>query len=68
MSYVDNNFVDPPVNYFLACVVCVTDLTMSYPVSDFDTQVGLSYLRGIHLNDSKALLGSQRDRHENIGL
>nr|GAT46306.1 predicted protein [Mycena chlorophos] len=37
-------------------------------VSDFDAQVGLSYLRGMHLNDSKTELNSKRDRHENIGL
>ncbi|KII89165.1 hypothetical protein PLICRDRAFT_139470 [Plicaturopsis crispa FD-325 SS-3] len=37
-------------------------------ISDFDTQVGLAYLRGIHMNDSKTLLGSRKDRHENIGL
>jgi len=37
-------------------------------VSDFDAQVGLSYLRGMHLNDSKTPLGSRRDRHENIGV
>ncbi|KAG9313328.1 xylose isomerase-like protein [Chiua virens] len=34
----------------------------------FDDQVGLSYLRGMHLNDSKTPLGSKKDRHENIGL
>lgn len=34
----------------------------------FDTQVGLSYLRGMHLNDSKMELNSKRDRHENIGI
>lgn len=34
----------------------------------FDTEVGLSYLKGLHLNDSKAALGSKKDRHENIGL
>ena len=37
-------------------------------MSDFDAQVGLSYLRGMHLNDSKTPLGSKRDRHENIGM
>jgi len=37
-------------------------------VSDFDTQVSLLYLRGVHLNDSKTPLGSRRDRHENIGI
>lgn len=37
-------------------------------VEDFDRVVGLSYLRGMHLNDSKGGLGSKKDRHENIGL
>lgn len=30
--------------------------------------VGYRYLSGIHLNDSKAPLGSKRDLHQNIGL
>ncbi|RDB22943.1 putative endonuclease 4 [Hypsizygus marmoreus] len=34
----------------------------------FHSQVGLSYLRGMHLNDSKTPLNSKRDRHENIGM
>jgi len=29
--------------------------------------VGFSYLRGMHLNDSKKELGSRVDRHESIG-
>lgn len=33
----------------------------------FDETVGLKYLRGIHLNDSKTQLSSSVDRHENIG-
>jgi deoxyribonuclease IV len=33
----------------------------------FDRIVGLGYLRGIHLNDSKKDPGSRVDRHENIG-
>lgn len=37
-------------------------------LSAFNTEVGLSYLKGLHLNDSKAALGSKKDRHENIGL
>ncbi|KAJ7221420.1 xylose isomerase-like protein [Mycena pura] len=37
-------------------------------VADFDQQVGLSYLRGMHLNDSKTEFNSKRDRHQNIGL
>ena len=34
---------------------------------EFDKVVGLKYLRAMHVNDSKADLGSKRDRHENIG-
>ncbi|EDR06513.1 uncharacterized protein LACBIDRAFT_251065, partial [Laccaria bicolor S238N-H82] len=37
-------------------------------LTKFDSQVGLSYLRGMHLNDSKTEFNSKRDRHENIGL
>jgi hypothetical protein len=56
-------------------VLCVTQLptyvdgllTLSL-VSKFDAEVGLQYLRGMHLNDSKTELGSKKDRHENIGL
>ena len=33
----------------------------------FDEVVGFSYLRGMHLNDSKKALGSRVDRHESIG-
>ena len=33
----------------------------------FDDEIGLRRLRMMHLNDSKAPLGSRRDRHELIG-
>jgi deoxyribonuclease-4 len=33
----------------------------------FDDVIGLSRLKMMHLNDSKAPLGSRRDRHELIG-
>lgn len=36
--------------------------------ADFDRIVGYKYLAAIHLNDSKAPLGSKRDLHQNIGL
>ncbi|XP_952386.1 apurinic/apyrimidinic endonuclease Apn1-like, putative [Theileria annulata] len=36
-------------------------------MKDFDSVVGLKYLRAVHLNDSKSDLGSGLDRHENIG-
>ena len=36
-------------------------------MSQFDSIVGLSYLRGVHVNDSKVGLGSRVDRHAPIG-
>ncbi|EFX05835.1 DNA endonuclease [Grosmannia clavigera kw1407] len=36
-------------------------------VAEFDAVVGLSYLRAVHCNDSKAPLDSRRDLHANIG-
>lgn len=36
-------------------------------MQSFDKIVGFSYLRGVHLNDSKCDLASGKDRHENIG-
>ena len=36
-------------------------------LKEFDKQIGLEKLVAIHANDSKTPLGSNRDRHENIG-
>jgi deoxyribonuclease-4 len=36
-------------------------------VEELDTSIGLDRLRCLHVNDSKAPLGSNLDRHENIG-
>jgi deoxyribonuclease-4 len=36
-------------------------------IEQFDATVGLKRLGAMHLNDSKAPLGSRRDRHELIG-
>lgn len=36
-------------------------------LEQFDHIVGLSYLKGMHLNDSKKEAGSRVDRHESIG-
>ncbi|KAI0316342.1 xylose isomerase-like protein, partial [Amylostereum chailletii] len=40
----------------------------SNTMNEFDAVVGLKYLRGMHLNDSKEGLGGKKDRHENLGL
>lgn len=36
-------------------------------VRQFDSTIGLSRLKAIHANDSKAALGTNIDRHDNIG-
>jgi deoxyribonuclease IV len=36
-------------------------------LGDVDARIGLDRLRALHANDSKAPLGSNRDRHDNIG-
>jgi deoxyribonuclease-4 len=45
------------------------DISNAYDdvMSRFDDEIGLRRLRMMHLNDSKAPLGSRRDRHELIG-
>ena len=34
----------------------------------FDKEIGLKYIKCIHINDSKNEINSHKDRHENIGL
>ncbi|EOD46765.1 putative dna-(apurinic or apyrimidinic site) lyase 1 protein [Neofusicoccum parvum UCRNP2] len=41
--------------------------TFAETMEKFDSVIGLSYLRALHVNDSKAPLGSGRDLHANIG-
>jgi deoxyribonuclease-4 len=36
-------------------------------LGQLDREIGLERLRCLHVNDSKEPLGSNRDRHENIG-
>lgn len=36
-------------------------------INEFDKIIGLNFLRGVHLNDSKTEMGSRKDRHESIG-
>ncbi len=36
-------------------------------MADFDSVVGFEYLRGMHINDSKAVLGQKLDRHHSLG-
>lgn len=36
-------------------------------LAEFDKTIGINRLKAIHLNDSKNILGSHKDRHEKIG-
>ena len=36
-------------------------------LDEFDEKVGLNYVHCIHINDSKNIMGSHKDRHENLG-
>ena len=48
--------------------VDVTDpATLDALLDEVDATIGLDRLRALHVNDSAAPLGSNRDRHENIG-
>lgn len=37
-------------------------------LDDFDNVIGLDYLKCIHVNDSKNIMGSKKDRHDNFGF
>jgi AP endonuclease-1 len=45
-----------------------TPKTFKKVLEEFDTVVGIKYLKALHLNDSKAPFDSHRDLHQNIGL
>jgi deoxyribonuclease IV len=54
--------------HLFASGVDVTDpASLDALVDDLDSSIGLDGLRALHVNDSKAPLGSNRDRHDNIG-
>nr|XP_005994325.1 PREDICTED: probable endonuclease 4 isoform X2 [Latimeria chalumnae] len=44
-----------------------TEDGLSQMLEEFESVVGLQYLKAVHLNDSKGKLGCHLDRHENIG-
>jgi deoxyribonuclease-4 len=48
--------------------VDVTDpASMDAAIDELDERIGLDRLRALHVNDARDGLGSNRDRHENIG-
>lgn len=44
-----------------------TKETYEQTISAFDKAIGLSFLKGVHLNDAKSEYGSRVDRHASIG-
>ena len=54
--------------HWYASGVEVTDgAALDAALHEVDERIGLDRLRALHANDSKAPLGSNRDRHDNIG-
>jgi deoxyribonuclease-4 len=54
--------------HWWASGVDVTDrAVLDAELATLDDAIGLERLRAIHLNDSKTALGSNRDRHDNLG-
>ncbi len=43
-----------------------TEEDCQYTFTEFDKIVGFKYLKGMHLNDSKALFNSKKDRHHSL--
>src|SRR5439155_1740810 len=52
---------------FVSGVDVTNAAVMDALLEDLDRRIGLDRLRALHANDAKAPLGSNRDRHDNIG-
>jgi deoxyribonuclease-4 len=55
-------------HWFVSGVDVTDKLVLDAAVADLDSRVGLDRLRCLHVNDTKAALGSNLDRHESIGV
>ena len=40
---------------------------LDYVLKEFDKNIGIDYIKAVHINDSKNAIGSHKDRHEKIG-
>ena len=72
LAYIINNIEDK--SRIGVCLDTCHVNDSGYDVSDFDSVldlfdkvIGLSYLKCLHINDSKNELGAHKDRHENFG-
>jgi deoxyribonuclease-4 len=54
-------------HWFVSGVDVTDPGVLDAKLAELDDAIGLERLRCLHLNDSKAPLGSNRDRHENVG-
>jgi deoxyribonuclease IV len=54
-------------HWFVSGVDVTDPAVLDAAVADLDARIGLERLRCLHVNDSKAELGSNRDRHDSIG-
>ncbi|MBQ8292220.1 MAG: deoxyribonuclease IV [Bacilli bacterium] len=74
LAYIIDNVIDPS-----RIGVCLDtchihdagyDLVNDYEgvIQEFDEKIGLQFLKAIHVNDSKNIRGSHKDRHENFGF
>jgi deoxyribonuclease IV len=54
-------------HWFVSGVDVTDPVVLDAAVADLDARIGLDRLRCLHVNDSKAELGSNRDRHDSIG-
>ena len=52
---------------FAAGYGLVTDEEFDRTFEEFDKTIGLRYLKGMHLNDAKGVLGQKLDRHAPLG-
>ena len=55
-------------HWFVSGIDVTDKVVLDAAVADLDERIGLDRLRCLHVNDTKAVLGSNLDRHDSIGL
>ena len=54
-------------HWFVSGIDITNQAVLDHELDELDSAIGLDRLRCLHINDSKTPLGSNRDRHANIG-